>query len=599
MEVYRNANCGELRITNLEKEVILSGWVQRRRDHGGLIFVDLRDSSGIVQVVFSPEVNSPAHLLAHKIRSEYVIKVKGIVLARPKGTINLNLTTGEIEVYAEELILLNESKVLPFLIEEEAEVSEDIRLKYRYLDLRRLKMRNYLLKRHKTVQVVRNFLDKRNFIEIETPMLIKSTPEGARDFLVPSRLHPGKFYALPQSPQLFKQILMVSGMERYFQIARCFRDEDLRADRQGEFTQIDIEMSFVDTEDILTTIEEMLKEVFKIVFEQEIEVPFPRVSYQEALNSYGNDKPDLRFNLKLKDITKLVKDSNFQVFKKVIEDQGIIKGIRVPQKANLSRKEIEELTSLVNSYGAKGLAFFKVTGKTLESPIVKFFSQEILDHVYREMEATDGDILFFVADTPKIVNLSLSNLRLYLGKELNLIDPKLYKFLWVVDFPLFEPNPEEKKWVSTHHPFTSPTKESLNLIEVAPEKVKAKAYDLVLNGGEVGGGSIRIHKKELQEKIFKLLGISSREADEKFGFLLEAFEYGAPPHGGIALGLDRLLAAILNLNSIRDVIAFPKTQSGTCLLTNAPFEVSETQLRELYIKTEVVTSLKKPDQLKT
>lgn len=597
MDVYRNCNCGDLRISDVGREVILSGWAQRRRDHGGLVFVDLRDSSGVVQIAFSSEVDTNAHLLAHKIRTEYVIKIKGIVSARPEGTKNPNLSTGDIEVYAEELILLNESKALPFLIEEEVEVSEDIRLKHRYLDLRRPDMKKNLFIRHKTTQTIRNFLDKLNFMEIETPMLIKSTPEGARDFLVPSRLNPGKFYALPQSPQLFKQILMASGVERYFQIAKCFRDEDLRADRQPEFTQVDIEMSFINMDDVLTIIEKLLKEIFKITSEQDIKTPFLRMSYQESLDNYGTDKPDIRFDLKLSEITEIVKDCEFQVFKKIIKNNGIIKGIKVPQKADYSRSEIENLTSFVNIYGAKGLAFFKVVGNKLESPITKFFNQEMLKNIYQIMKAEDGDMLFFVADQPKIVNLSLSNLRLHLAKELNLIDENLYKFLWVVDFPFLEYNENEERWECMHHPFTSPTEESVYLLETNPQEVKAKAYDLVLNGVEIGGGSIRIHKRELQEQVFKVLNISSKEAKEKFGFLLEAFDYGTPPHGGIALGLDRLLATMLNTASIRDLIAFPKTQSGTCLLTNAPFEVNENQLKELYIKTNVITSLNKHSDL--
>ncbi|MDI6785247.1 MAG: aspartate--tRNA ligase [bacterium] len=593
MDIYRNCNCEDLRITNVGREVILSGWVQRRRDHGGLVFVDLRDNSGIVQIVFSSEVDIHAHLLAHKIRTEFVIKIKGMVSARPEGTKNLNLSTGDIEVYAEELVLLNESKVLPFLIEEEVDVSEDIRLKYRYLDIRRPNMKKNLFIRHKTTQITRNFLDKLNFMEIETPMLIKSTPEGARDFLVPSRLNPGKFYALPQSPQLFKQILMASGIERYFQIAKCFRDEDLRADRQPEFTQVDIEMSFINMDDILTIIENLLKEVFKITLERTIKTPFLRMSYQEAVDNYGTDKPDIRFDLKLYEITEIVKDSEFQVFKRVIKDNGIIKGIKVPQKADYSRKEIEDLTSFVSIYGAKGLSFFKVVGNELESPITKFFDKELLQNIYRITKANDGDILFFVADQPKVVNLSLSNLRLHIAKELNLIDNSLYKFLWVVDFPFLEYNEDEKRWECMHHPFTSPTEESMHLLEANPQKVKAKAYDLVLNGVEIGGGSIRIHKRELQERVFNILNISSVEAKKKFGFLLEAFDYGTPPHGGIALGLDRLLATMLNAISIRDFIAFPKTQSGTCLLTNAPFDVNKNQLKELYIKTDVITPLNK------
>lgn len=591
MDIYRNCNCGVLRISDVGREVILSGWVQRRRDHGGLVFVDLRDSSGVVQIVFSSEVDTQAHLLAHKIRNEYVIRIKGVISARPEGTKNSNLSTGDIEVYTEELTLLNESKTLPFLIEEEVEVSEDTRFKYRYLDLRRPNMKKNLFIRHKTTQTIRNFLDKLNFMEIETPMLIKSTPEGARDFLVPSRLNPGKFYALPQSPQLFKQILMASGVECYFQIAKCFRDEDLRADRQPEFTQVDMEMSFINMNDILTIVENLLKEVFKITLEQDVKTPFLRMSYQEALDNYGTDKPDIRFDLRLCEITEIVKDCEFQVFKKIIKNNGIIKGVRVPQKAGYSRKEIEDLTSFVSIYGAKGLSFFKVVGNKLESPITKFFSEEILENIYQIMKAEDGDMLFFVADQPKIVNLSLSNLRLHLSKELNLIDESLYKFLWIVDFPFLEYNEDEKKWECLHHPFTSPTEESVYLLETNPQKVKAKAYDLVLNGVEIGGGSIRIHKRKLQERVFKVLSISSKEAKEKFGFLLEAFDYGTPPHGGIALGLDRLLDTMLNTASIRDLIAFPKTQSGTCLLTNAPFEVSENQLKELYIKTNVVTPL--------
>jgi aspartyl-tRNA synthetase len=583
----RTHECGSLRLKDAESDVVLCGWVQRRRDHGGLIFVDLRDRSGLVQIVFNPQVDEITHAKARNIRNEYCINVAGKIKARPKGTENPNLPTGEIEVVVNYLEILNPSKTPPFIIDDDTGVGEDIRLRYRYLDLRRPTIQKNLILRHKVCQVIRRCLDSKGFLEIETPFLIKSTPEGARDYIVPSRVNPGKFFALPQSPQLFKQILMVSGFEKYFQIVRCFRDEDLRADRQPEFTQIDMELSFVDEENIFEVCEDLMKEIFKASLGIEIKTPFERIIYSEAIDRFGSDKPDVRFGMELVEVTDEVKECEFKVFRNIIEKGGLIKGIKVPQGASFSRGEIDELTSLVSIYGAKGLAYFRVKGGELESPISKFFTPQILDAIKRKFQTQEGDLLLFVADKPKIVNESLGNLRLILGQRLDLIPKEGFYFTWVVDYPLFEYNEEEKRLVSNHHPFTSPKDTDYHLLDTAPEKVKARAYDLILNGIEIGGGSIRIHRKDIQEKVFKILGISPKESMEKFGFLLEALEYGAPPHGGIAFGLDRLLRIIIGSSTIRDVIAFPKTQSTTCPMTGAPFEVEHFQLSELKIKLDL------------
>lgn len=583
----RTHHCGELRANNIGEEVVLMGWVQRRRDHGGLIFVDLRDRSGLAQVVFSPDVDNDSFAKAETIRSEYVLAVRGKVVPRPEGTVNENLPTGEIDVNCFEVRILNKAKTPPFYIEEDIDVDENLRLKYRYLDLRRPDMQKTIALRHKATKAMRDFLDEAGFLEIETPMLTKSSPEGARDYLVPSRVNPGKFYALPQSPQIFKQILMVAGMEKYYQVVRCFRDEDLRADRQPEFTQVDIEMSFVEVDDVLSLMEEMLVHTFKTVGIN-IEAPFPRLTYQEAIDRYGSDKPDLRFGLELKDFNDIVVDSGFKVFAQVAASGGQVRGINAKGCAGFSRKEIDDLTAYVAIYGAKGLAYIVVTEDGLKSPILKFFNDEEIKAILDRFEAEPGDLLFFVADKPAIVADALGHLRIELAKKLNLIDEKVFKFAWIVEFPLLEYDEEEKRYVAIHHPFTAPMDEDIELMESEPLKVRAKAYDVVLNGVELGGGSIRIHSRDIQEKMFELLGLSEEEAKDKFGYMLEAFEYGTPPHGGLAFGLDRMIMLMAGRDSIRDVIAFPKTQSAADLMTQAPSEVSPKQLRELHIKSNVL-----------
>jgi len=581
----RTHNCGDLRIEDEGKKVILSGWVRRRRDHGGVIFIDLCDREGITQVVFNPERSRRAHGEASGLRSEYVIAVKGEVRRRPEGTVNPKLPTGKIEVMADALQLLNASLTPPFPIEDEEEIQEEVRLKYRYLDLRRPRMLKNLEFRHRVTQQVRQILTDRGFWEIETPLLTRSTPEGARDYLVPSRVQPGKFYALPQSPQLFKQMLMVAGVDRYFQIARCLRDEDLRADRQPEHTQIDIEMSFVEPENIFETVEDMLEKVFRKVLKVKVKRPFPRISYREALLKYGTDKPDLRFGLQIRELTELFRDSSFEVFRKTLEKDGTIRGLALPGGASLSLKQLDELTAFCRRAGAGGLIWiiFKPDG-SIKSPLKKFISEKELGSIRGEFGCGPGDCLFVVADREAVAAEVLGRLRLRLAGELNLIEKTEYKFIWVVEFPLFSYNEEEKCYQAVHHPFTSPLPEDIPLLEKEPGRVRARAYDLVLNGTELGGGSIRIHEEKIQQQMFSLLNISDEEARAKFGFLLDALKYGAPPHGGIALGLDRLLMLMAGLDSIRDVITFPKTQKAICLTTGSPSEVTERQLKELHLK---------------
>jgi len=591
----RTKYCGHISEEDLNKEVILNGWVHRIRNHGGVIFIDLRDREGIVQCVVEEKDNPKVYDLADSLKSEYVVAIRGKVRRRPPGTENQKLKTGYYEVVIEELEILNTSEVPPFPIDEETPISEETKLRYRYLDLRRESMKENLLFRHRAYQVARKVFVEEGFVEIETPFLTKSTPEGARDFLVPSRLHPGKFYALPQSPQLFKQILMVAGFDRYFQIVKCLRDEDLRADRQPEFTQIDFEMSFVDEEDVMAFSERLIATLFKELLGIELKRPFDRMPYREAMERYGSDKPDRRFGLELIDLTDIFSNTEFKVFRQAIDNGGVVKAINF-KGSNLSRKEIDELTQFVQSLGAKGLAWIKVEEDKLNSPIVKFFSQEETQKLLERVQAEVGDVIFFSADKREMVYKVLGSLRLHIGKKYNLINTENFDVFWVVDFPLMEWDEEEKRFVSLHHPFTSPREEDIPLLKKALEvedleekkklvhSVRARAYDLVINGYEVGGGSIRIHRREVQELVFRLLQISDMEAREKFGFLLDALKYGAPPHGGLAFGFDRLLAIMRGLDSIRDVIAFPKTQKGICPLTGAPDYVDPKQLKELNVK---------------
>jgi aspartyl-tRNA synthetase len=591
----RTHYCGDLRKEDIGKEVCMMGWVHRRRDHGGLIFIDLRDRTGIGQLALDPDRDPEAHAKAEAIRNEFVIAAIGKVSPRPEGTVNPKMVTGEVEVEISEIRILNPAKTPPFMLDEFTEVAENLRLKYRYLDLRRDGIQRNLIMRHKVAQTVRNYLTENGFLEIETPMLTKSTPEGARDYLVPSRVNLGNFYALPQSPQIFKQLLMVSGFDRYFQIVRCFRDEDLRADRQPEFTQIDCELSFVDRDDIMSIMEGMISTVFKKTIDADITVPIPRMSYAEALDRFGVDNPDLRFDMELINITELVKGCGFKVFAGVAESGGLVKAINAKGCATFSRRELDDLTDFVAIYGAKGMAWVKIQEDgTWQSPIAKFFTEQELADIGAALDAQPGDLLLFGADKPGIVNEALGRLRGHLGNKLELAAPNDYKFVWITDFPLLEWDGEAKRHVAVHHPFTAPLDEDILLLETDPGKARAKAYDLVLNGSEIGGGSIRIHDQSVQSKMFKLLGIGEEEARTKFGFLLDALEFGAPPHGGIAFGLDRVMMILTGATSIRDVIAFPKTQKATCLMSEAPGAVDEKQLRELGIRLAARSQQKQP-----
>ena len=581
----RTHTCGELRASDATKEVVLMGWVQRRRDHGGVIFIDLRDKEGLTQIVFNPEFDVDTHEKAQVLRSEFVIGVKGQVMARPDDMINEKMDTGAVEVFVKELKIFSHAQTPVFQIEDRVEASESIRLQHRHLDLRRPQLQNNIIARHTASRAVRDYLNDRGFLDIETPFLTKSTPEGARDYLVPSRVNQGSFYALPQSPQLFKQMLMISGFERYYQIVRCFRDEDLRADRQPEFTQIDMELSFVGEEDIMEITEGLIKEVFKKVRDIDIKTPFERMTYAESMDRFGLDRPDLRFDLELCDVSDLVKDTGFKVFASVVKKGGMVKAINAKGCATFTRKEIDELTDFAAIYQAKGLAWIKVKeGGEWQSPIAKFFTEDEKAALAQKLDMETGDILFFVADSPKVTNEALGQLRNELARRLKLIDPDTYRFVWITHFPLVEYDEQEKRYQALHHPFTAPLEEDLDKLESDPLNVRSRAYDMVLNGTEIGGGSIRIHSTELQEQVLKLLGIGEEEAQEKFGFLLNALASGTPPHGGLAFGFDRLVMLLCQEDSIRDVIAFPKTQKATCLLTEAPSAATVAQLQELAIK---------------
>ena len=582
----RTTYCGLVTEEFLNEKVTLKGWVHNRRDLGGLIFVDLRDREGIVQIVFNPDFSEEALQVAETVRSEYVVEVQGVVTKRDAETINPKIKTGQVEVQVSNIEIINKSATPPFSINEEnVNVDENIRLKYRYLDLRRQELAQTFKMRHQTTRSIRQYLDNNGFFDIETPVLTKSTPEGARDYLVPSRVHEGEFYALPQSPQLFKQLLMISGFDKYYQIVKCFRDEDLRADRQPEFTQVDIEMSFVDQEDIIAMGEDMLRKVVKDVKGIDVSGPFPRMTYAEAMDRFGSDKPDTRFGMELINVSQLGKEMNFKVFKDTVDNNGEIKAIVAKDAANkYTRKDMDALTEFVNIYGAKGLAWVKVVDDGLSGPIARFFEDVNVETLKQLTEAKPGDLVMFVADKPNVVAQSLGALRIKLAKELGLIDESKLNFLWVTDWPLLEYDEDAKRYVAAHHPFTSPKREDIEKLDTEPENVQANAYDIVLNGYELGGGSIRIHDGELQQKMFEVLGFTNEQAQEQFGFLLDAFKYGAPPHGGIALGLDRLVMLLTNRTNLRDTIAFPKTASATCLLTDAPGEVSDKQLQELSLR---------------
>jgi aspartyl-tRNA synthetase len=583
----RTHYCGELGAGQVGQEVVLMGWVQRRRDHGGVIFVDLRDRDGITQVVFNPDYNVQTHAKAETIRSEFVLGVKGKVEKRPEGMANPDLKTGEIEVMASELKILNRAQTPPFMIEEHVDVTENIRLTHRHIDLRRPGLQKNIITRHKAASAIRNYLNSSGFLDIETPFLTKSTPEGARDYLVPSRVNPGMFYALPQSPQLFKQLLMISGFDRYYQIVRCFRDEDLRADRQPEFTQVDLEMSFIGEEDIMAISEGLVSAVFRDVLNVSLKTPFQRMTYATAMEKYGLDKPDLRFGLELFDISDIVSGSGFKVFADVVKKGGIVKALNAKGCETFTRKEIDDLTQFVTVYRAKGLAWIKVRENEWQSPITKFFSESEKQQMAERLDMKPGDLVFFVADQSKIVNESLGHLRNHLGKKLGLIDENRFEFLWVTHFPLLEYDETEKRYQALHHPFTAPMESDYDKLASDPLSVNSRAYDLVLNGSEIGGGSIRIHQKDLQVRVLEALGLQKEEYEEKFGFLLSALDSGAPPHGGLAFGFDRLMTILCGGSSIREVIPFPKTQKGACLLTNAPNAVSRSQLKELSLKIDL------------